>query len=91
MVTKEYTVILTEAENKAMEHITYSVQEWIDNAVKKRAKQSIDDIYNMEVERMVSNPNIKSIPADKSQVVLDADIKTAKQFTDEKNKNIEEF
>ena len=50
MVTKEYTVILTEAENKAMEHITYSVQEWIDNAVKKRAKQSIDDIYNMEVE-----------------------------------------
>jgi hypothetical protein len=29
----------------------------------------------MEVERMVSDPNIESIPADKNQVVLDSDIK----------------
>ena len=71
----KYTVELTEAENKAMEYIANTVQEWIDNAVKNRARQAIDEIYNMEVERMVSDLNIKSIPADKSQVVLDADIK----------------
>jgi hypothetical protein len=71
----KYTVELTEAENKAMNYIANTVQEWIDNVVKNRARQAIDDIYNMEVERMVSDPNIESIPADKSQVVLDADIK----------------
>ncbi len=71
----KYTVELTEAENKAMNYIANTVQEWIDNVVKNRARQAIDDIYNMEVERMASDPNIESIPADKSQVVLDADIK----------------
>ena len=71
----KYTVELTEAEDKAMNYISNTVQEWIDNAVKNRARQAIDDIYNMEVERMVSDSNIESIPADKSQVVLDADIK----------------
>ena len=70
----KYTVELTEAENKAMNYIANTVHEWIDNVVKNRARQAIDEIYNMEVERMVSDPNIESIPADKSQVVLDADI-----------------
>ena len=71
----EYKITLTDAEDKAMGYISTSVQEWIDNAVKNRARQAIDEIYNMEVERMVSDPNINSIPADKNQVVLDADIK----------------
>ena len=70
----EYKITLTDAEDKAMGYITTSVQEWIDNAVKNRARKAIDEIYNKEVERMVSDPNIESIPADKSKVVLDADI-----------------
>jgi len=71
----KYTVELTEAENKAMNYIANTVQEWIDNVVKNRARQAIDDIYNMEVERMTADPSITTIPADKNQVVLDADIK----------------
>ena len=79
----KYTVELTDAEDKAMEHIAVSVQEWVDNAVKNRARISKEDIYNKEVERMNADPSIESIPADKDQVVLDADIKTAKQISDE--------
>ena len=71
----KYTVELTEAENKAMNYIANTVQEWIDNVVKNRARQAIDEIYNMEVERMTADPSITTIPADKNQVVLDADIK----------------
>ena len=90
-MSKKYTITLTDSENKAMEHIAYSVQEWIDNAVKNRARIAKEEIYNTEIERMNTDPSIDTIPANLDQVVLDADIKTAKQFTDEKNKNIEEF
>lgn len=72
-----YTVSLTDAQKKAMEYITVSVQDWIDNAVDNRARVSTDEIYNLEVARMTADPSITTIPADKDQVVLDADIDSA--------------
>ena len=72
-----YTVSITDAEKKALEYIALSVQGWLDNAVDNRARIAIDEIYNSEVARMTADPSITSIPADKDQVVLDADIKSA--------------
>jgi len=72
-----YTVSISDAEKKALEYIAVSVQDWIDNAVDNRARIAIDEIYNAEVARMTADPDITSIPADKDQVVLDADIKSA--------------
>ena len=72
-----YTITLTDAETKAMEYVAFSVQDWADNALKNRARIAINEIYNSEVARMTADPNITSIPADKDQVVLDADIKSA--------------
>jgi hypothetical protein len=83
MANKTYTVTLTSSENKAMEHIAYSVQDWVDNSIHNRARQAIDQIYDKEVERMTNDDSIDSIPANKEQVVLDANIQTAKQITDE--------
>jgi hypothetical protein len=91
MMSKKYTITLTDSENKAMEHIAYSVQEWIDNAVKNRARIAKEEIYNVEIERMNADPSIDTIPANLDQVVLDADIRTAKQFTDETTKKMKEF
>jgi len=84
----KYTVELTEAEDKAMHHVSYSVQEWVDNALKNRARIAIDKIYNDEVERMNADDSITSIPADKDKVVLDADIKTAKEIHEENLKKM---
>lgn len=69
-----YTVTLTDAEDKALRHVTLDPQEWIDNAVHNRCRIAIDDIYTAEVERMTNDPDITSIPADKDQVVLDAEV-----------------
>ena len=76
----KYTIELTDAEDKAMNHVAYSVQEWVENAVKNRANTAIEKIYNDEVERMNTDDSITSIPADKNQVVLDANIKTPKEI-----------
>ena len=72
-----YTISITDSEKKALEYVTLSVQDWIDNAVDNRARQAIDEIYNLEVARMTADPDITSIPADKDAVVLAANIKSA--------------
>ena len=72
-----YTITLTDAETKAMEHVAVSVQDWADNALQNRARIAMDEIYDAEVARMTADPAITSIPADKEAVVLAADIKSA--------------
>lgn len=71
-----YTIELTDAENKAMEYVAFSVQDWAENALKNRARQAVDEIYNSEVQRMTEDPSITAIPADKDVVVLAADIQS---------------
>jgi hypothetical protein len=37
----------------------------------------MDEIYNAEVERMVADPDITTIPADKDAVILEANVLSA--------------
>lgn len=71
-----FTITLTDAEYKALAHIAYDPQEWIDNAVKARCHVAMEEIFNAEVARMLADPTTTSIPADREAVVLAADIKT---------------
>ena len=84
-----YTIELNDAEVKAMEYVAYSVQDWVDNSLKNRARQAIDEIYNSEVSRMTADPAISSIPADKEQVVLDADIESLKVRSDRESADLD--
>ena len=78
-----FTVTLTDAELKALAHVAYEPQDWIDNVVHERCRIAMEEIFTAEVARMVADPTTTSIPADREQVVLDADIKSAKQRHDE--------
>ena len=71
-----YTIELNDAEVKAMEYVAVDVQEWAENALKNRARQAMDEIYNSEVARMTADPEVTSIPADKEAVVLAAEVKS---------------
>ena len=73
----ELTVNLTEAEAKALSYVAISPQEWAENAVHERARVAMDDIFQMEVQRMLADPNTTEIPADREAVILAADIKSA--------------
>jgi len=86
---KTYTIELTDSEVKAMEYIAVSVQDWVTNVLKNRARIATEEIYNKEVERMTADPDITSIPADKNQVVLDAVLETAKDKNDRLEKEME--
>ena len=72
-----FTITLTDAELKALAHVALDPQEWIDNAVHERCRLAMEEIFTIEVSRMIADPSITEIPADREVVVLSADIKTA--------------
>ena len=80
-----FTITLTDAELKALAFVAYDPQDWIDNAIHERCRLAMEEIFTAEVARMVADPTTTSIPADREQVVLDADIQSAKDRSDANN------
>jgi hypothetical protein len=76
---KEVTIQLTEAQWKAMEVFTPEPAEWAEGAVTAYADRCIEQIFSLEVERMLADGNISFIPADKEAVVLASELPTAKE------------
>ena len=72
-----YTVTISDAQEKGFRYNTVDPQEWVENLIENKARQGMDSIYEEEVARMTADPDITSIPANKEQVVLDADIQSA--------------
>ena len=80
-----YTVEYTETENKAMEFVSASVDEWIQNAAHERARIAIDEIVTLAVQKFLEAG--QSIPGSKDEIVAAAYangwIKTAAQRNEE--------
>ena len=65
-----YTVTLTETEKSAMEYIAYDPQEWVENALKERARIAIDEIVKIAVNKFLEIN--ESIPGSKDEIVSQA-------------------
>ncbi len=70
-----YTVTLSDAENKALGYVAFSQQDWIDNAVHERCRIAIEEIVNAEVQRKLAAG--ESISGSKEDIVNAANIKSA--------------
>lgn len=62
-----YTITLSDSQDKALAYATVSQQEWIDNAVHERCRIAIDEIAKICVEQCLAN-NIQ-IPGSKDAMV----------------------
>ena len=51
----EITVTLTDAENKSMEYVAASVQDWADNALTNRARIAKEEIISLLVAHCNAN------------------------------------
>jgi hypothetical protein len=77
-MSKNYTITLTDAQDKALSVVTLDQQEWIENAVFERCRLAIEDIVNAEVQRKLAAG--ETISGSKEEIVLAADVKTAAQI-----------
>jgi hypothetical protein len=76
-----YTVTLTDSQQKALEYVAYDPQEWIENVVYERCRIAIDEIVAQEVERITSQGG--ELSGTKDDIVLAAPIKSAMERTHE--------
>jgi hypothetical protein len=74
-MTKQYTIILTDAEDKALSVVALSQQDWIDNAVHERCRIAIEEIVAAEVERITAEGG--TLSGTKEDIVLAAPVETA--------------
>ena len=71
----QYTIVLSDAENKALGYVANSQQDWIDNAVHERCRVAIEEIVAGEIQRKLALGEPISGP--KEDIVLAAPIKSA--------------
>ena len=71
----QYTITLSEAEDKALGSIAVSQNEWIQNAVHERCRIAIEEIVAAEVQRKFAIG--ESITGSKEDLVIAAPIKSA--------------
>jgi len=74
-MTKQYTITLSDAEDKALSVVALSQQEWINNAVHERCRIAIEEIVAAEVERITAEGG--TLSGTKEDIVLAAPIQTA--------------
>ena len=81
----DYTITLTDTEDKALSYASLSQQDWIDNAVHNRCRIAIDEIVDIYTKRALDEG--VQIPATRELIVADAFtkgwVKTAKQLNEE--------
>ena len=81
----DYKVTLTDTEDKAMSYCAFDTQEWVDNALKVRAKRAKDEILLINMKHCNANGIAIADTEDKQvQQAFDLKIvKTAKEREEE--------
>jgi len=76
-MSKTYTITLTDVQDKALNFVALSTQEWIENAVFHRADIAIEEIVNAEIQRKLAAG--ETISGTKEDIVNAASIKSASE------------
>jgi len=72
---QNYTITLSDAQDKALSVVAVDQQEWIENAVFERCRLAIEEIVNAEVQRKLAAG--QPITGSKDDIVMAADVETA--------------
>jgi hypothetical protein len=68
----QITFELTDLQATVLAHIALDPLDFIGNIVEWQANLAIDEIVEIEVQRMIADPNTTTIPSDRNQIVENA-------------------
>jgi hypothetical protein len=68
----QITFELTDLQATVLAHIALDPMDYIANIVEWQANLATDEIVEMEIQRMIADPNTTSIPSDRNQIVENA-------------------
>lgn len=76
---KQFTIQISDAEEKALTYVMIDIQVWLQNAISNRARQAMDEIISKH-----TNENCKVLDkVAKEQLIMDTTFKTAAERTAE--------
>lgn len=81
---KDYTITLTDSENKALEYAAFDPSDWIDNAVKNRCRIAMQEIISLNTKHCNENAIAIAVGSDAqiSQAFDLGVVKKASEITD---------
>jgi hypothetical protein len=82
MSGKKITVQLTDNEYKALAFIAYDPLEWSENVIKDRARLAMLEIFDIEMRRMMADPDVETMSTDIEVVVNMSTLPSAKEIKD---------
>lgn len=68
---------LTDTETMILAHIALDPLDYIENICHWQANTAIDEIVLMETTRMLADASIETMPSDRNQIVMSANIQLA--------------
>lgn len=68
----QFIITLTDVEVKALLCVYIDPEAWTINAIKERARIAGDELVAAETARMLSDPDVTDIPADRDTIILGA-------------------
>lgn len=71
----QYTITLTDAEDKALKYVAFNAQDWIENVIKNRCRQAIDEIVDIEIKNKLDAG--QPISGSRDDIVLASTLKSA--------------
>ena len=71
----QYTITLSDAEDKALGVVAISQEDWITGSVKERCRLAIEEIVGSEVQRKLAAG--ESITGSKDDIVMAANVESA--------------
>lgn len=66
------TINLTDLEERLMRSFCIDIQDFVENFVRYRIDTAKEEIYQREVQRMLNDPSITTMPANKDEIVNQA-------------------
>jgi hypothetical protein len=66
-----FTIKCSNVEEKALLYVMTDIEAWLQATLNGRASSAIDEVVKTETSRMMADPTITSIPANKFQIVLE--------------------
>lgn len=64
-----FTIKCSNVEEKALLYVMTDIEAWLQGTLNGRASSAIDEVVRNETARMMADPTITSIPANKFQIV----------------------
>jgi hypothetical protein len=94
-MARTLSVELTDAEYAALAHIAVDPEDWFQDMVRLRCRNTIAEIADAKIQEMIADPTVASIPADKTQVfeteLAAGRVKSAAQMDAEEAERMQQF